>query len=47
MRLLQELRERQKDSDTATEEGKRRSAIEANWTEDEVRAAVMKGLEPS
>lgn len=48
MRLLQDLREQRKGSDIASEEGRPRSAaMEEDWTEDEVRSAIMKGLEPS
>jgi predicted nucleic acid-binding Zn-ribbon protein len=48
MRSLQDLREQRKGSDTASEEGKQRPvAIEEDWIEDELRAAVKKGFEPS
>jgi len=48
MRLLQDLIGQRKGSDTASQEGKPRSAaIEEDWFEDELRAAVRKGFELS
>jgi len=47
IRLVQDLLEQRKGSDTGSEEGKPRStAKEEDWFEDEIRNAVRKGLEP-